>query len=94
MRINITFQDPSQARENAFWLAILTYVEPFVLWFGIMKMYSMTPTGSCLGGLMCWGSCWLWAAGSGCYFSEGNELSVIGNCCYTERKEAGRWRSY
>jgi hypothetical protein len=45
VRINITFQDPSQARENTFWLAILTCVEPFLLWFGIVKMYSMTPTG-------------------------------------------------
>jgi hypothetical protein len=45
VRINVTFQESTQARENAFWLAILTYVEPFLLWFGIMKMYSMTPTG-------------------------------------------------
>jgi hypothetical protein len=45
MRINVTFQESTQARENAFWLAILTYVEPLVLWFGIYKMYSLHIAG-------------------------------------------------
>jgi len=36
MKVNIKIEDPEvKARENAFWMAVLSYVEPFFLWFVI-----------------------------------------------------------
>lgn len=36
MKVNIQLEDPEvRDRENAFWMAVLSYVEPFFLWFVI-----------------------------------------------------------
>ena len=49
-KVNVKFVDPEaealeKERETAFWLAVLSYVEPFFLWFVIRYMMGWALTG-------------------------------------------------